>query len=185
MDEKLLWLVTDYTNLQPGLQREVYQAFYATYYGSIYLIIRDHQSTEDLIQEVFVKLIYKAPSVDFGEDINKLRGWLKVVIRNAAYNYLRRNKKISTQVELDSVWDIDDRYENSVENMVESKLFLESLNYYLACLKQEYRILIELRSQGLKYKDISEQLDIPENIIKQKLHRARNAVKKKMRTDWM
>lgn len=68
---------------------------------------------------------------------------------------------------------------------MESKIFLESLKYYLGCLKQEYRILIELRSQGLSYKEISEQLDLPENNVKQKLHRARKEIKNKMKFDWM
>lgn len=185
MDEKLLWLITDFYGLQPGLQREVYQAFYGTYYGTIYLITRDHQSTEDLLQEVFIKVIDKGPTVDFGDDVNKIRGWLKVVIRNATYNYLRKNKKNRNHTDLESVWNIDGRYKDSVENEVESKIFQESLEYYLGCLKQEYRILIELRSRGLSYREISEQLDIPENNVKQKLHRARNEVKKKMRSDWM
>lgn len=185
MDEKLIWLLTDFYGLQPSLQKLVYQTFYRTYNGTIFFILRDHQSTEDLLQEVFIKVIDKVPRMDFNDDVNKLRGWIKVVLRNATYNHLREKKKRNAHTDLESVWDIDAQFNYSVEDEVESKIFLESLKYYLGCLKQEYRILIELRSQGLSYKEISEQLDLPENNVKQKLHRVRKEIKNKMKFDWM
>jgi RNA polymerase sigma-70 factor (ECF subfamily) len=51
----------------------------------------------------------------------------------------------------------------------------------LSEINPDYRKLIELKwKSGKSNKDISEELDLTEGAIKQKLHRARKALKKKI-----
>ncbi|MGG3743221.1 RNA polymerase sigma factor [Paenibacillus chibensis] len=73
----------------------------------------------------------------------------------------------------------------SVENTVETKLIEESIMDYLQQLKPEYSVLIEYRwKQGLSYKEISNMLDLSEDVVKQRLFRARESIKKMLFKEW-
>lgn len=76
-------------------------------------------------------------------------------------------------------------YAEPVEKQVESKLLKEFIMTSLNSLKPEYRVLIELRWQNqYSYQEIADELQTTPEIIQQKLHRARNALRKQIK-DWM
>jgi RNA polymerase sigma-70 factor (ECF subfamily) len=73
----------------------------------------------------------------------------------------------------------------TVETEVELKAVSEAVSRYLLDLRPDYRILVELRwKQGLSYKEMAEVLDIEEEVVKTKLHRARDAIKKRFLKEW-
>lgn len=180
-----LLLATDFHNLGSALQEEVYYEYYNMVHGLIVYIIKERAAAEDIIQEAFIKIIKNKPIF---EDEVKLKAWLKVVTRNTAINYLRKNKNNRNQLDTDSVF-IDMETMNqtaaSVESMVETQMMEESIEYYLRQLKPEYRVLVELRwKKGLSYREMAELLDTSEDIVKQRLFRARGSIKKKLHKEW-
>ncbi|MBD7968252.1 RNA polymerase sigma factor [Paenibacillus gallinarum] len=180
-----LLLAADYNDLGESLQREIYYEFYQMMYGFIVYIVKDRSAAEDIIQEAFIKIIKNKP--EFENEI-KLKAWLKVVTKNTAINYLRKNKKYRNLLDADSVFlDVETVQQNSVsiESMVETKLMQESIERYMETLKPEYRSLIELRwKEGLSYREMAELLDLREDVIKQRLFRAREAIKKLLYREW-
>ncbi|MEK4527174.1 sigma-70 family RNA polymerase sigma factor [Paenibacillus sp. BGI2013] len=180
-----LLLASDFHNLGFALQEEVYYEYYNMVHGLIVYIIKERAAAEDIIQEAFIKIIKNKPIF---EDEVKLKAWLKVVTRNTAINYLRKNKNNRNQLDTDSVF-IDMETMNqtaaSVESMVETQMMEESIEYYLRQLKPEYRVLVELRwKKGLSYREMAELLDTSEDIVKQRLFRARGSIKKKLHKEW-
>ncbi|WP_340398500.1 sigma-70 family RNA polymerase sigma factor [Paenibacillus sp. FSL H8-0079] len=180
-----LLLASDFHNLGSALQEEVYYEYYNMVHGLIVYIIKERAAAEDIIQEAFIKIIKNKPIF---EDEVKLKAWLKVVTRNTAINYLRKNKNNRNQVDTDSVF-IDMETMNqtaaSVESMVETQMMQESIENYLEQLKPEYRVLVELRwKEGLSYREMAELLDTSEDIVKQRLFRARGSIKKKLHKEW-
>ncbi|CAM4267718.1 sigma-70 family RNA polymerase sigma factor [Paenibacillus sp. FSL H7-0942] len=180
-----LLLASDFHNLGSALQEEVYYEYYNMVHGLIVYIIKERAAAEDIIQEAFIKIIKNKPIF---EDEVKLKAWLKVVTRNTAINYLRKNKNNRNQLDTDSVF-IDMETMNqtaaSVESMVETQMMEESIEYYLRQLKPEYRVLVELRwKKGLSYREMAELLDTSEDIVKQRLFRARGSIKKKLHKEW-
>lgn len=180
-----LLLASDFHQLGSVLQEEVYYEYYNMVYGLIVYIIKERAAAEDIIQEAFIKIIKNKPLF---EDEVKLRAWLKVVTRNTAINYLRKNKNNRNQLDTDSVFtDIETRNQTSasVESIVETQIMQESIENYLSQLKPEYRVLIEMRwKEGLSYREIAECLDTTEDIVKQRLFRARGSIKKKLHKEW-
>jgi len=180
-----LLLASDFHNLSPTLQEEVYYEYYNMVHGLIVYIIKERAAAEDIIQEAFIKIIKNKPSF---ENEVKLKAWLKVVTRNTAINYLRKNKNNRNQLDTDSVF-IDMETINqtaaSVESTVETQMMQESIEFYLEQLKPEYRVLIELRwKEGLSYREMAELLDTSEEIVKQRLFRARGSIKKQLHKEW-
>lgn len=180
-----LLLAADFNDISEPLQEEVYYEFYDLVYGQIMYVLRDHAAVEDIIQESFIKVITNKPIFD---NENKLKAWLRVVSKNTTMNYLRKNKKYRNQIDVDRVFISEEEMvvsSTNVEHQVESKMMEESITYYLEQLKPEYRQLIEYRwKHGLTYKEIADLLDTREDIVKQRLFRARESVKKMLYREW-
>jgi RNA polymerase sigma-70 factor, ECF subfamily len=180
-DSKLLLLLSpNFNMLNLSLQEEIFRDFYNLNYGSIMYMINDHGAAEDIIQEAFLKTLRKGPPIADGEQI---KAWIKVVVRNATINYLRKNNKVRHETDLDSVF-INEEHSSdveSVETQVEAKLLEELIFRHLKEMKNDYRLLIELKwKKQLSYKEIAQELNSTENTVRQKFHRAREALKKKM-----
>ncbi|MEK3735287.1 MULTISPECIES: RNA polymerase sigma factor [unclassified Paenibacillus] len=180
-----LLLAAEFADLSEALQEQIYYEFYDLVYGQILYIVRDHAAAEDIIQESFLKVITSKPEF---ENESKMRGWLRVVAKNSTMNYLRKNKKYRNQIDVERVFINEEQMVVSsinVEQQVESNMLEESIEQYLHQLKPEYRILIEYRwKHGLSYREIGELLGIREDIVKQRLFRARESVKKMLYREW-
>ncbi|MEF2967197.1 sigma-70 family RNA polymerase sigma factor [Paenibacillus sp. M1] len=186
MPERLEWLLgADYHHLPDHIQEEVYYAFYDFVYGTIFYLVKDHQAAEDIIQEAFIKVVTKKPRF---ENEQVMKSWLKTVARNTTINYFRKNKKFRNHLDLERVFmDIDSNaaYTPSVEQTVETKLMEEAITAHLSRLKPEYRQLIEMRWKlGLSYKEIGERMNLCENIVRQRLFRTREGIKKMLFREW-
>jgi len=187
MQSKLLLLLNcNFTALHSELQRDIYAEFYKMVYGAIVYMVKDHAATEDIIQDSFLKVIRNIPTVDTE---NQFLSWIRVVVKNTTYNYLRKHKKIRNEVDVDSVF-INESTDYAtdavtVEKEVELKEMTEVIDKCLFELKPEYRALMELRwKQRLTYKEIAVHLETTEQTVKYKLHRAREAIKKKFLKVW-
>ena len=187
METSLMLLSSaNFAELDFAVQRNIYQEFYKMVYPQILYIVKDHGAAEDIIQETFLQVVKKFPQF---ENIAQIRGWIRVVVRNAALNYIRRHQKKHSQVVMEDVFiqeglDLATDAE-TVETEVELKAISEAVSRYLLDLKPDYRILVELRwKRGLSYKEMAEMLDIDEEMVKTKLHRARDAIKKRFLKEW-
>ncbi|MNO95371.1 RNA polymerase sigma factor [compost metagenome] len=103
-------------------------------------------------------------------------------------NFLRKNKKYSNQLNTDSVYiNIDSTHfgVTSVEQTVEIKLMEEAIMDHLCTLKPEYKRMVEYRWKlGMSYREIARELDICENIVRQRLFRTREGIKKMLFKEW-
>lgn len=180
-----LLLAADFADISEPLQEQIYYEFYDLVYGQIHYVVRDHAAAEDIIQESFIKVITSKPEF---ENESKMRGWLRVVAKNSTMNYLRKNKKYRNQMDVERVFINEEQMVVSsinVEQQVESNILEESILKCLDQLKPEYRILIEYRwKQGLSYREIGDLLGIREEVVKQRLFRARESVKKMLYREW-
>jgi len=187
MDDKLsLLLQCRFDALTHEAQREVYIQFYQDVYGIVIYMTNDHAAAEDIIQESFLKVIRHVPEIT---NEQSFRGWIRVIVKNTIYSYLRKIKKNRNDIDSDSVYinnTIDYATEpDSISKEVELKMMEEEISSYLLKMKPEYRAIVELRwKHGLSYKEIAEQLDTTDQIIKHKLHRARDSIRKRFTKDW-
>lgn len=186
MSQSLQYLLhNNFLDLPESAQCDVYYAFYDLVYGTIYFLVKDHQATEDIIQESFIKIIQKKP--DFESELG-MRAWVKTVTRNMAINYLRKNKKHFNHLDTDQIYIKLEPYvpmEASVEDMVEIKMMEEAILSYLRRLRPECRRMIEFRWKfGLTYREIAEQLNVCENLVRQRLYRTREGIKEMLSNEW-
>lgn len=66
-------------------------------YSTIYLIVKDRYLAEDLLQDVFIKVIHKMKAGQYNEE-GKFLPWVVRIAHNLAIDYFRRNKRYPTIV---------------------------------------------------------------------------------------
>ncbi|RUS45752.1 RNA polymerase sigma factor [Cohnella sp. AR92] len=182
----MLLMAEDFEGMSPSIQKEIFREYYELVYGLIIYLVKDHATTEDLIQETFLHVLKKMPSID--SEV-KFKGWIRTVVKNRVYTYLKRNRKIRDEMADDRTVFLDNLVfvspMGSTESEIELKIMTEEIGRCLQELKPEYQALIELRwKQELSYKEMAAMLDTNESTVKHKLHRAREAVKKRFVKLW-
>lgn len=158
------------------LQASVYQSFRQLVYRDIYFVIRDHTWTEDVIQEAFMKIVTNAHKMKHDANI---QGWVKQVTRNTTIDFVRKHKKIRQISMSNNVNTIDSFIESlpseantadEVEFKERKELLIKAMNE----LKYDHRIVLALfYIEDKSYKEISRELGITEQMVAQRLMRAR------------
>lgn len=139
-----------------------------------YRLVGNRFEAEDLTQETFLKAYRKLDSL---KERDKLRGWLYSIARNVTIDFFRRNKERS--IPLDNV--ILENYARATavdyrEDVMQNEISQE-LEKCLATLSEEDRMIVKLLYyEGFSYKEICSMLNINQNTLKSRLHRARKVL---------
>lgn len=137
-----------------------------------YSYTKDLTESEDITQEVFVKLYEHF--ADFNDDEHIKRWCIKVTINKCKNLFLSSWKKKITFLAEGEENKIPQKENNKENNLLES----------LMKLPQKYRILILLHYyEEYKIKDIANILNIKESTVQTRMQRARNQLEKILKED--
>lgn len=135
--------------------------------GTAYLILKDRQSADEVVQETVIKMWENLPSL---RDSGSLKPWLMRIVVNEAKRQFRK-KSIST-VSLESVSEIPDDDYNIDELLVQEENH-QMLREALSSLSPEQREVIVLRYfSDLTVPEIAAAISIPEGTVKSRISRA-------------
>lgn len=146
-------------------QRLLYDTFSSKMYGLSYRYVKDSMEAEDIVVTAFTKIFNK---IDQFRGEGSFEGWIKRIVVNEALGFLRKNKPLYLETDLNRV-DRDPQY-----NQLTDHLEAEDLIAMIQELPTGYRIVFNLYAiDGYSHKEIAEQLGINENTSKSQLSRAR------------
>lgn len=114
---------------------------------------------QDITQEVFLKLLV---TLRTGSRVDSPGAWLYRVAANRAIDYWRRERRLIT-VELDSDHPVAGSLESpdpSADDRVTQDQRMRRLGSEIRRLPKEQRMCILLRSQGMRYREISRVLGV-------------------------
>ena len=139
-----------------------------------YRLTGNRFEAEDLAQETFIKA-YK--NLDALKEQDKARSWLYSIARNVTIDFFRRNKNRS--IPLDSA--IMENYARATavdyRNDVMQSEVSQELQKCLAALSEDDRMIVKLLYyEGFSYMEICDLLNINQNTLKSRLHRARKVL---------
>lgn len=180
------YLLYTFEQLNQEVQHTVYRSFYTFVYKDIYFLVKDHAITEDIIQEVFFKIL----SAVHKHEVSKILPWIKQVARNQTVDYLRKIHKDRHLTYLDNVNNMTSQQETAagsveIEHHVENKIRDELLHEVIASMKPEYRVLILLYYiEERTIQEVAEQLRLSKPAISQKLKRARKKLLEQFQRKW-
>lgn len=133
-------------------------------------LTRNPAQAEDVVQEVFLKILKKAGSYR-GE--GSFRGWMFNIARNATFDYLRKHKRDATSTAVEDVADqvlVDTR---SAEQAAQGKQTLKTLEVALARLPAHLQEVIWLgRFEFSSFEELAQALGCKTGTARVRMHRA-------------
>jgi RNA polymerase sigma factor (sigma-70 family) len=170
-----LELIEDCLNGNKDKFSELVNRYKKLIYSVVYNMINDKQEINDISQEVFVR-IYKA--LDRYNPEYKFSTWSVKIATNYCLDVLRKKK--AEFVPIDDMTDISSDADTPEATYIKKeRKFL--IHKALLELPDKYRIPIVLYHQnGLSYEEMSEVLNEPMSIIKNRLYRARLILREKL-----
>lgn len=158
------------------MKQKEFDQFYRKNVDRIYRYVffrigQNHEIAEDLVSEIFIKVLNKFD--DYDETKSK-SAWLYTIARNHLVNYYRDQK---VEVDLDDMT-LDSRLHG---NDGKDVVILE-IEGILAKLSKKDRQLVTLKYlEGYKYSEMAEILERPAGAIKVAVHRILNSIKDGLR----
>lgn len=143
-------------------------------YGFFFKLTCDQEVSEDLVQNVFVRIIkYRHTYKGDG----KFSTWMYHMARNLFADHYRKEKRRGYKEDVETA----DRYHQNEENAERSKIASEELDMLQLALNRlpedKREILVLSKYQGMKYKDIADLLDLTESAVKVRIFRALKELK--------
>ncbi len=144
-------------------------------YNFVYRMIQNRESSEDIVQEVFVKVWKKIASFDRQK---KFSTWIFAIAKNATYDFLKKKKAVSFST-------FENLEGENILNFIEDEEILYSQEFWkkmdekkdvqaaLNSLTVQARTILLLRCvQGFSLFEIAEIMSQSPNTIKSKYRRA-------------
>lgn len=160
---------------------ELYNKYYGLVRKTVYSISHDNRDIEDLINDVFVKLIEKTSVL---KDINgcKLAAYVVYTSRSVAINHLKHQSVVNKHTFYGEDADISDSLisiDNHMEDRFEYRSDLEALGNAILKLPQKQKDLLHYKyTLEMDDAEIAEVLGINRNSVREYLTRARRNAKK-------
>ena len=156
------------------ITEQAWEAFHAPLHQFIRRRVADEATTEDLLQEVFLKIHRTGTSL---KDARRLESWIYQITRNLIIDYYRsRHHPMTT---LDDV-EILDLSEELPDDDIVSELLPCVRAMVLALPKQDRQALILTEYQGLTQKELGERLGLSFSGAKSRVQRAREKLKQEL-----
>lgn len=157
----------------------LYEKYKYLLYSEAYKILQKQQLAEEIVQEVFIKIMENITSIEEIES-NRTKNFLCVICRNLAINLYNRNNK-------EKFLNIEEIIYNEVEDSnVFYEIVIDSEN--VIAIKQAikelpdiYKDIIMLEKiYGYNAKEISKLLNLSEVVVRKRSQRARELLLKKI-----
>ena len=133
-------------------------------------ITESYEDSEDIVQQIFVELLEKA--VVGSLEVGNMKGYLYTVVRNRAVKYVKKDQE---KVSVESVMYLTD--ENILSISVEEEALV--WNWIDALPTERRNIFLMAKQQGMKYKEIAEQLDISVKTVEGQIGKALKTLRDK------
>lgn len=153
-------------------QRGLYDRLAPKMLGVCFRYIKDREEAEHVMIGGIVKVFDK---LDQFKSEGSFEGWVRRIIVNDCLMYIRKNRNMSLQTEIENVSD------NPNLIVMEDALDQADLLKMIGELPVGYRTVFNLYAiEGYSHAEIAKQLDISENTSKSQLSRARKWLQTKL-----
>jgi RNA polymerase sigma-70 factor (ECF subfamily) len=160
---------------------ELVRAHHKRVYGLCYRFTGSPTDSEDLTQDVFLKIYSNLGSFDTAR--GSLQVWITTMTRNLLVDNFRRTKNQRATSSLDEGWDQTEElrpvdrlvgHDPSPHEMAARKELGKMVQEALSHVSVELREAVILRDlQDMDYKEIAQVLQIPEGTVKSRISRGR------------
>lgn len=163
-------LIQGCLNLDPKAQKQLYEKYSAKMFGVCLRYVKDYSEAEDVLVTAFMKVFNRLVQY---KGQGSFEGWIRRVTINEALTFLRKNRYMYLEVEIEKV-DKEPEFQK-----LENELEVEDLLNMVKRLPEGYRTVFNLYAiEGYTHREIAKKLEINVNTSKSQLSRARKLLQK-------
>jgi RNA polymerase sigma-70 factor (ECF subfamily) len=153
----------------------LFEELYAPLLNYANMFLNSTETAEELVQEAFLMIWEKRREVD---DSFNIKAYLYKSVHNQALNFIRHQKVVLKHA--DSEYENSDRF---ISKAKEPNPFLSQALYKaIDELPQRARLIFQMsRIDGMRHKEIADELSISEKTVEVQVRKARHFLKKKLK----
>jgi RNA polymerase sigma factor (sigma-70 family) len=138
----------------------------------------NHEDAKDLLQETFVKAItYR----DKFEDNTNLKAWTFTIMKNTFINNYRRAVKSNTTFDnTEDLYYLNLNKETAFETP-DSVFSVKEIQKIIDGLDKEFKMPFMMHTQGYKYKEIADKLDLKIGTVKSRIFFTRKKLMERLK----
>lgn len=179
----------DYTVSPHQNYETIIELYHKKIFNLILRIILNHEEASDLTQEVFIRAYRSYPRfIGTANDvypwlckiaINRCNDRLKELNKQNKFEVVSLDKPVQPDISQQGL-EIGDS-SNDPEGIIQSRAMEEIIQRAIDRLPDEFRIVVVLRDmQNLSYKEISEAAGISIEMVRIRIHRAREILRRQL-----
>lgn len=156
----------------------IFRSFYTPLCKTVYNITRDTEATEDIVQDVFMKIWRRKEQLDLKQS---LKSYLFRSSVNTALNYLEKNRRNSSMEEGS---EDDLRYSsNSTEDQLRFHEVSQQIDEAVKTLPPKCRTVFALsRYEEMSYAEIADQLSISVKAVEKHMGKALKMMREQLKS---
>lgn len=144
----------------------IYNEYYKSIFGFVYRMSFSKNDSEDIVQEVFIKLHNE---INKGTNIENIKAWLYKCSLNIFINNKKRKHVIHFT---DNINQFEKESDNSLESDILINEKKQKIKEALLLMNEQEQIIINLYNDDFSYKQISEIMEIKYSSVGKTLSRA-------------
>lgn len=141
----------------------IYSSFYKRLYQFAFAIVKTKEAAEEIVEDVFVKIWQQRTNLG---SIQNLKVYLYTATKNTALNYLSKIARKNITEPFDHISIELEQASVSPEQIMITEEMFKKIRQAVEALPPRCKMIFKLiREDGLKYKEVSEILNISVNTI--------------------
>ena len=128
-------------------------------YSSIYLLIKDHEISDDIFQDTFIKVIDKLKNKKYNDE-GKFLPWVLRIAHNLCMDYFRKNQKEAIVQNNNPEFDIMDtisiKDSNREEELIDEESHIDVFKYVDLLPNEQREVIILRHYYDYSFKEIAE-----------------------------
>ncbi|EMS32950.1 RNA polymerase sigma-70 factor, ECF subfamily [Mariniradius saccharolyticus AK6] len=176
-------LIASYRSGSEAAFEKLVEKYKSRVYTTIYLIVKDQAIAEDLLQDVFVKVVHTLTADGYNEE-GKFQPWLMRIAHNLAIDHFRRSKRYPTIIMEDgsNVFNTLKFAEESIEDARVKEDTVELVRKLIDELPESQKqVLIMRHYMDLSFQEIAEQTGVSINTALGRMRYALINMRKKLK----
>lgn len=151
-------------------------------YNVAYSVVRDRELAHDVLQDAYKKAWSKFDEYDPNR---KFINWMTSIVRNTGIDITRSRNRKDHNISLNTInqqmtqnmFDIEDTSSDPHKIYIQKEL-IEEIHSMIINLPYDLKMVMEPFLNGMTYTDIATDMNLKVNIVRARIHRAKQILKK-------
>jgi RNA polymerase sigma-70 factor (ECF subfamily) len=176
-------LITLYRNGNEAAFNLLVDRYHSKVFTTIFLIVKDQDVAEDLLQDVFVKVLHTLNSDKYNEE-GKFQPWVMRISHNLAIDHFRKAKRYPT-ILLEDGSNVFNSLSFAEDSSEEQRIKEETLAFVRNLIDElpeaQKEVVIMRHYLDMSFQEIAEQTGVSINTALGRMRYALNHIRKKMK----